>query len=160
MELGFSFSEPDYAHSPGFPELRIHIYAHPTEEHFDPKIVSLNLVTEDGVLDEYTVVHPWYFRQKFRAGPGQVVMIDRKGKEERAVDWLPEIDFHNQLLAQVDAMVLYAACLRKLRQKFEEIEQQQLDWAGDFYEFLVHEIGALKEIRPWPDHVPDLEMLI
>ena len=84
MELGFSFREPDYAHAPGSPKLKIHIYAHPTEEHFDPKNVSLNLVTEDGILDEHTIVHPWYFRQEFRAGPGQVVMTDRKGKEERA----------------------------------------------------------------------------
>ena len=79
---------------------------------------------------------------------------------ERGAEWLPEIDFHNNLLGEVDEMVFYAACLTELRQKYEPLDQQDLAWAEELYTFVIQEIDVLKNKNHWPDRVPALELLI
>jgi len=60
----------------------------------------------------------------------------------------------------VDSVVFCAAALRELREKYKPLNQQELDWAEERYEFAIHEIDVLKDEDHWPDRVPAIEMLI
>ena len=52
--------------------------------HFDPRKISLNVKSDDGLTEHINITHPWYFNQSYQALTGLVEIVDRKGKKEEA----------------------------------------------------------------------------
>ncbi|MCJ7701041.1 MAG: hypothetical protein MUO62_05620, partial [Anaerolineales bacterium] len=81
MELGYRFAPPEYPHAPGSPCLEINIFATPTLQHYDPEQVSLKIVSNDGLSEVLTLVHPWPLGERYRSCVGHVTLNDRKGNK-------------------------------------------------------------------------------
>jgi hypothetical protein len=79
---------------------------------------------------------------------------------KRAAARLPDSSKHQKLRACTEPMILYAACLKALRAKYENYKYQDLANAIEMKYLITNEIIALREINCWPVSIPVLEELL
>jgi hypothetical protein len=85
FHLGYLFHYPKIGQDEPF-QLDICISQTPTEQHYDPKRVELNVVSYDQERVEHLkVTHPWNSRTTYRICAGVIRLIDRIGKVEEAL---------------------------------------------------------------------------
>jgi hypothetical protein len=79
---------------------------------------------------------------------------------QRAATWLPDLETHQKRLASMDPFTLYTSCLKKLENKYQTHEHQELTRVIKFRIFISNEISELQKMDRWPKHIPDIEDLI
>jgi len=84
--LGYLYHYPKFNEPTPF-QLDICLAEKPTEQHYDPKSVSISVVSDDNqiIIEHIEIVHPISSSKDRRFCPGVVRMIDRKGKVEEAL---------------------------------------------------------------------------
>ena len=83
-DLGYKFYPSKHPQSPGYPRVDIYIYETPTEHHFDPDKVIVNVIQPDHKLDTLLVRHPFSSLMEepvFQVCAGIVTIEDHKGKK-------------------------------------------------------------------------------
>lgn len=91
-ELGYYFYPRRYPHSPGHPQLEVHIYATPTFRHFDPQHLHVPVTKSmsqgaHGPIEQLVIPHPWSFANRYRVCPGALKILDRLGKSVDAFSY-------------------------------------------------------------------------
>lgn len=83
-DLGYKFYPAKYSQSPGYPRVDIFIHETPTQHHFDPEKVIINVVQPDNKFDTLVVRHPFSSLVEepvFRVCAGILTIQDIKGKK-------------------------------------------------------------------------------
>jgi hypothetical protein len=83
-EYGYFFHSRERSSSPGHPQLDVFLRSVPTEKHFDPVNITINIATEEHDIEFIKVHHPWSLRENYRVCAGRVILRDRKGKKVEA----------------------------------------------------------------------------
>jgi hypothetical protein len=84
--LGYLYHYPNFNKPTPF-QLDICLTEKPTEKHYDPKNVSVSVVSDDqeNIIEQMKIVHPMSSSKDRRFCPGVVRMVDRKDKVEEAL---------------------------------------------------------------------------
>jgi hypothetical protein len=85
QELGYTFSPGRRASEPGFASLKIVICIKPSELHFDPKSVSLNVYTQASGINSLTIRHGGGPASQYQVVAGPVHIEDKICKVVSAV---------------------------------------------------------------------------
>jgi hypothetical protein len=83
-EYGYFFHSREWSGSPGYPRLDVFLRSIPTQKHFDPMKMTLNVASEHKDIEFLKVHHPWSWREQYRVCAGRVILQDRKGKKVEA----------------------------------------------------------------------------
>ena len=83
-ELGYSLSTSDDPAAPDDCQLKIVLRPSPTEQHFDPEIVTCSIASAAGSVEGLRVHHPWLLGPTYRVCAGHVILQDRKGRQVTA----------------------------------------------------------------------------
>ncbi len=79
---------------------------------------------------------------------------------QRRSAWLPGLEDYEQRLIQVRPDLLYAVCMKTLRERFLDMRQNGEESVQDFCNFLRGEISALDEQGEWPIILPNIEDIL
>jgi hypothetical protein len=79
-EYGYFFHPQERPDSPGHPQLDVFLRSVPTEKHFDPTKMTLNVALEHKDIEFIKVHHPWSLHEQYQACAGRIILQDRKGK--------------------------------------------------------------------------------
>ena len=79
-EYGYFFHPRERSGSPGHPQLDVFLRSVPTEKHFDPIKITINVAVESKDIEFIQVHHPWSLLEHYQACSGRVILQDRKGK--------------------------------------------------------------------------------
>lgn len=84
--LGYLYHYPDFTRPTPF-RLDICLTKIPTEEHYDPKSVTVSVAADDpnNIIEQIKIVHPMNSTKERKVCPGVIRMIDRKNKVEEAL---------------------------------------------------------------------------
>jgi len=77
---GYFFHTRERPDSPGHPQLDVFLRFVPTEKHFDPIKMTINVAVGGKDIEFIKVHHPWPLLEHYRACSGRVILEDRKGK--------------------------------------------------------------------------------
>jgi hypothetical protein len=80
QDLGYILYPPRRESEPGYSRLDVILRDIPTEHHFDPLEVHLDVAALEEDVLSIMLEHPWPRREKYQACAGMVELIDRKGK--------------------------------------------------------------------------------
>ena len=99
-DLGYKFYPAKHSQSPGYPRVDIYIHESPTQHHFDPEKVTINIVQPNKKFDALIVRHPFSSLDDepvFRVCAGIVSIQDVKGKKVELFSFGGElrIESHN-----------------------------------------------------------------
>jgi hypothetical protein len=83
-ELGYSLSTSEDPAVPDDCQLKIVLRPIPTEQHFDPEIVTCSIASASGSVEDLRVHHPWLLGKTYRVCAGHVILQDRKGRQVTA----------------------------------------------------------------------------
>lgn len=83
-EYGYFFHSRGWSGSPGYSQLDVFLRSAPTEKHFDPIKMTINVAVEGEDIEFIKVHHPWSLLEHYRACSGRVILQDRKGKTVEA----------------------------------------------------------------------------
>jgi hypothetical protein len=78
--LGYLFIPRKNNHGVGYSRFEAIMRSHPTEEHFDPELLRLRVVSEFGGIEYLYINHPWAGDEHYRACVSHVLLRDRKNK--------------------------------------------------------------------------------
>ncbi len=78
-EFGYYFHPSKYEGLPSHPQLDINIYAEPTEQHFDPKQVTVPIF-DSGGMSTVKIIHPWSGQPQMQICTGRIIIHDRLDK--------------------------------------------------------------------------------
>jgi hypothetical protein len=84
QKLGYRFSPPESNHAPGGSRLEVLFNDSPTEHHFDPEKLHLNVKSKTGVSESLTIRHPWVYGHTYQALAGSIELTDRFGRKVEA----------------------------------------------------------------------------
>lgn len=85
LNLGFNFMDPPDPGAPGYHRLEIILRDAPTEKHFDPEEVQINLSTAKQESIQMThIYHPWGHPGRYQAVAGRILIEDRHGMQVEA----------------------------------------------------------------------------
>jgi hypothetical protein len=79
-DLGYLLIPRKNDHGVGFSRFEAILRSHPTEEHFDPELLRLRVVSELAGMEYLYINHPWVGEEHYRAIVGHVLLRDRKNK--------------------------------------------------------------------------------
>ncbi|MEA3439812.1 MAG: hypothetical protein U9R58_05985 [Chloroflexota bacterium] len=76
---------------------------------------------------------------------------------KRRAEELPDLRSYSKGLVSTDPLVLYCACLKALKEKFNDFYYSYSESPSmfAFFNFLTTEIDSLHAENLWPNHVPD-----
>jgi hypothetical protein len=83
-EYGYFFHSQERSDSPGHPQLDVFLRSVPTEKHFDPVKMTINVAVGGKDIEFIKVHHPWSLLEHYRVCSGRVILQDRKGKKVEA----------------------------------------------------------------------------
>jgi hypothetical protein len=79
-DLGYLFFPRKNDHGVGYSRFEAILRSHPTEEHFDPEVLRLRVVSEFGGIEYLYINQPWVGEEHYRAIVCHVLLRDRKDK--------------------------------------------------------------------------------
>jgi len=79
--LGYILFPHPFSNVPAYKRLDINIFEQPTERHFDPEQVCVEVVSQEGYVEQFNITHPWTLGNEFRAVAGRVILNDRINKQ-------------------------------------------------------------------------------
>ncbi len=126
-KFGYWFYPPDSHHAPGGNRLDIIIKEIPTDQHFDPLLIYLPIISRGGI-ETLKINHPWLFEKTYQACMGVVEMIDRKGTKEEAFTFGGNLTIHSkdeftQLILESPAPIIDINAADQAKMLFvEEVE--------------------------------------
>ena len=82
-DLGYDFHPGTADRFPGHPQLDVALWEVPTQRHFDPEQVKLD-ISDRGQPEVLTITHPWTGPRQFRVCAGRIYIDDRKHKRIEA----------------------------------------------------------------------------
>ena len=83
-ELGYCFSTSEDPATPDECQLKIVLRPVPTEQHFDPEIVTCSIISAAGNVEGLRVRHPWLLGKTYRVCAGHILLQDRKEQQVTA----------------------------------------------------------------------------
>lgn len=81
---GYLYYPQERSDSPGHPRLDVFLRSVPTQQHFDPMTMILDVALGHNSIDILKVHHPWSLLEHYRVCAGRVIVQDRKGKKVEA----------------------------------------------------------------------------
>ena len=79
-DLGYLFIPRKNNHGVGYSRFEAILRSHPTEEHFDPELLRLRVVSEFGGIEYLYINHPRAGDEHYRVCVSHVLLRDRKNK--------------------------------------------------------------------------------
>jgi hypothetical protein len=83
-DLGYLFIPRKNDNGVGYSRFEAILRSHPTEEHFDPEVLRLRVVSAFGGIEHLYINHPWVGEEHYRAIVSHVLLRDRKNKTVNA----------------------------------------------------------------------------
>jgi hypothetical protein len=83
-EYGYFFHPRKRSDAPGYRQLDVFFHAVPTNKHFDPMNMTLNVALEHEDIEPIKIHHPWSLLEQYQVCAGRVILQDRKGKKTEA----------------------------------------------------------------------------
>jgi len=83
-EYGYFFHPRERSDTPGYRQLDVFFHSVPTNKHFDPMNMTLNIAPEHNHIELIKIHHPWSLLEQYQVCAGRVILQDRKGKKTEA----------------------------------------------------------------------------